>query len=95
MDTLTEAMDAQITFLVDGKAVTPVRDLSHYDFNGDGVADHADAQLLMDHVILGTELTANQASADLNEDGAVTSYDVHALLQMLNSGVVTVPASAA
>ena len=24
MDTLTEAMDAQITFLVDGKAVTPV-----------------------------------------------------------------------
>ena len=93
MDTLTEAMDAQVTFLVDGKAVTPVRDLSHYDFNGDGVADHADAQLLMDHVILGTELTANQASADLNEDGAVTSYDVHALLQMLNSGVVTVPAS--
>lgn len=69
MDTLTEAMDAQVTFLVDGKAVTPVRDLSHYDFNGDGVADHADAQLLMDHVILGTELTANQDSADLNEDG--------------------------
>ncbi len=93
MDTLTEAMDAQVTFLVDGKAVTPVRDLSRYDFNGDGVADHADAQLLMDHVILGTELTANQDSADLNEDGAVTSYDVHELLQMLNSGVVTVPAS--
>ncbi len=93
MDTLTEAMDAQVTFLVDGKAVTPVRDLSRYDFNGDGVADHADAQLLMDHVILGAELTANQDSADLNEDGAVTSYDVHELLQMLNSGVVTVPAS--
>ena len=93
MDTLTEAMDAQVTFLADGKAVTPVRDLSRYDFNGDGVADHADAQLLMDHVILGTELTANQDSADLNEDGAVTSYDVHQLLQMLNSGVVTVPAS--
>ena len=47
----------------------------------------------MDHVILGTELTANQDSADLNEDGAITSYDVHELLQMLNSGVVTVPAS--
>ena len=93
MDTLTEAMDVQVTFLADGKAVTPVRDLSRYDFNGDGVADHADAQLLMDHVILGTELTANQDSADLNEDGAVTSYDVHQLLQMLNSGVVTVPAS--
>lgn len=90
MDTLTESMDALASFRADGKAVVPVADLTPYDYNGDGKTDLLDAQLLMDHV-LGT--AALEADTDVNGDGATTSLDVHQLLKMLGSGIVTVPAN--
>ena len=53
------------------------------DLNTDGVLDAADAQLLMDHVILGTA-AQNLYSADLNCDGAVDEQDVTLLLDAVN-----------
>ena len=53
------------------------------DLNSDGQLDTADAQLLMDHIILGTA-AQNLYSADLNCDGAVDEQDVTLLLDAVN-----------
>ena len=55
------------------------------DLNGDGVMDAADAQLLMDHIILGTE-AENLYTADLNTDGVLDEQDVTALLDAIEGG---------
>lgn len=89
MDTLTESMDALASFRADGKDVVPVGDLTAYDYNDDGKTDLLDAQLLMDHVLGAAPL---EADTDVNGDGATTSLDVHQLLKILGTGIVTVPA---
>ena len=53
------------------------------DLDGDGDCDVADAQVLMDHVILGTE-AENLYTADLNTDGVIDEKDVTALLDAVN-----------
>ena len=55
------------------------------DLDGDGEATLADAQKLMDHVILG-DYAENLYTADLNTDGQVDEQDVTALLDALESG---------
>ena len=76
-------MDATVEFSVDGQSVMEYTgELSNYDFNGDGYVNRADAQLLLDHVTCGAALLANEAYADLNGDGQVTTYDVHQFLKL-------------
>ena len=53
------------------------------DLDGDGDCDVADAQVLMDHVILGTE-AESLYTADLNTDGVIDEKDVTALLDAVN-----------
>lgn len=60
----------------------PSKDISLYDFNGDGKLDQKDAQALMDHVILGTGISSEEY-ADLSGNGSVSAYDVHLLLDQL------------
>ena len=55
------------------------------DLNGDGEMTAADAQALMDHIILGTE-AQNLYTADLNTDGVLDEQDVTALLDAVNGG---------
>ena len=55
------------------------------DLNGDGVTDTADAQALMDHIILGTP-AESLYTADLNTDGILDEQDVTALLDAVNGG---------
>lgn len=56
-----------------------------YDFDGDGDEDRDDAQALLDYATgLRTSLT-NRELADLNWDGAVTSYDAYLYLLLLDS----------
>jgi len=55
------------------------------DLNGDGKTDAADAQCLMDHIILGTP-AENLYTADLNTDGVLDEQDVTALLDAVNGG---------
>ncbi len=92
MDTQTTNLDALVSYQVSGKAVSPVRDLARYDFDGDGMVTEADAQLLLDHLVQGKALVANADHADVSGDGKVNTYDAHALVSLLNSGVVQVPA---
>ena len=55
------------------------------DLNADGVMDTADAQILMDHIILGTE-AQDLYAADLNTDGCLDEQDVTALLDAIGGG---------
>ena len=55
------------------------------DLNGDGEMTAADAQTLMDHIILGTELP-RPYTADLNRDGTIDEQDVTALLDAIDNG---------
>ena len=55
------------------------------DLNSDGQLTAADAQLLMDHVILGTAAD-NLYAADLNTDGSVDEQDVTLLLDAVDDG---------
>ena len=60
----------------------PTKDVSIYDFNGDGELDRHDAQALLDHAVKGTEIhSANYA--DLSGNGSVSAYDAHLLLEQL------------
>lgn len=53
-----------------------------YDFDGDRDFDIDDAQALMDHVILGTDVE-NISHADINGDGVVSDRDVQIFIDML------------
>ena len=53
------------------------------DLNADGKLDAADAQSLMDHIILGTA-AENLYAADLNADGNVDEQDVTLLLDAVD-----------
>ena len=55
------------------------------DLNGDGEMNEADAQTLMDHIILGTP-AENLYTADLNTDGVLDEQDVTALLDAVSTG---------
>ena len=55
------------------------------DLNGDGEMNEADAQTLMDHIILGTP-AENLYTADLNTDGVLDERDVTALLDAVSTG---------
>ena len=60
-------------------------DASAFDFNGDGQTDEADAQALLDHVVLGTAISMEE-NADVSGNGVVGSYDAHLLLAMVEDG---------
>lgn len=85
LDTLTRTMGAEAVFTVNGETLTaPTLD---YDFNSDGKVTTADAQLLLDHVTVGTALAANAENADISGDGTVNTYDVHLFLNLCRSAV--------
>ncbi len=88
LDTLTRTMGAEAVFTVNGETLTsPTQQTLDYDFNGDGKVTTADAQLLLDHVTVGTALTANAENADISGDGTVNTYDVHLFLNLYRSAV--------
>ncbi len=74
----------------------PTKDVSVYDFDGDGDLDQDDAQALLDHAVKGTEIS-NAKYADLSGNGSVSAYDAHLLLDQLEGyekdGVVYISAA--
>ena len=92
LDTWTRTMGADTVFTVDGEVLEAAGELSlDYDFNGDGKVTRDDAQLLLDHVTVGTALVANEDHADISGDGNVSTYDVHLLLNLLKQVVEVAP----
>ena len=93
MDTLTAPLSAAVTWTVNGRATDSLsRD---YDYNNDGRVDLEDGQLLLDVASKkpGAKLLNAKAIADLNGDGAVTAYDAHLFLNLLQEATILVPAN--
>ena len=93
MDTLTTPLSAAVTWTVNGRATDSLsRD---YDYNNDGRVDLEDGQLLLDVASKkpGAKLLNANAIADLNGDGAVTAYDAHLFLNLLQEATILVPAN--
>ena len=84
-----EALDADVTYaweiLGDG-----------HDVDLDGDTDEDDVQAILDVVTGIFDADYDEAAADLDEDGAITSRDAYTLLTLLGSeGEATVPAGGA
>lgn len=92
LSTATTPLDAKISFSVGGEAVEPARSMENYDFDGDGDTDRDDAQRLLDHLVQGCELSANEDHRDVDGNGQVNTRDVQHLLALLQNGTVTLPA---
>ena len=93
MDTLTTPLSAAVTWTVNGRATDSLsRD---YDYNNDGRVDLEDGQLLLDVASKkpGAKLLNAKAIADLSGDGAVTAYDAHLFLNLLQEATILVPAN--
>lgn len=93
MDTLTTPLSAAVTWTVNGRTTDSLsRD---YDYNNDGRVDLEDGQLLLDVASKkpGAKLLNAKAIADLNGDGAVTAYDAHLFLNLLQEATILVPAN--
>lgn len=82
LDYATRALDGDVEFWINGNLISYESDL-RFDFNSDGKVDQIDAQMLLDHIILGTEIEGfEEAELDVDGDGLVDTYDVHKLLNM-------------
>ena len=93
MDTWTANLAADVTWTVDGKAVESGEELAGLDFNGDGVVNSEDGQILLDYAT-GLEVTLyNEDKADLDADGDIDSYDSYLFFQLLNTSGAVVPAN--
>ena len=93
MDTLTTPLSAAVTWTVNGRTTDSLsRD---YDYNNDGRVDLEAGQLLLDVASKkpGAKLLNAKAIADLNGDGAVTAYDAHLFLNLLQEATILVPAN--
>ena len=93
MDTLTTPLSAAVTWTVNGRTTDSLsRD---YDYNNDGRVDLEDGQLLLDVASKkpGAKLLNSKAIADLSGDGAVTAYDAHLFLNLLQEATILVPAN--
>ncbi len=92
LDRNTVVFNADMSYVVNGQQILPAFVAASFDFDGDGDVDKADAQLLMDHLIQGAALIANQENTDVDEDGDTDTHDVYALLALLDTICVDVPA---
>lgn len=90
LDTETVDLLANITWTVDGKALTPDLDPNQYDVTGDKLVSGEDVQAILNYVLGKREIIGE--NADPNGDGEITSYDAYLLLQKLGTGTVTLPA---
>ena len=87
LNTQTVALPLEVTYQVDGTFFIPKSKLS-CDLDGNGVTDAKDAQLILDYAA-GLRDAIGEA-ADLDHDGAVTTYDAHLLLSTLETGEIVV-----
>ena len=86
----TEALAADVTYLVDGVTFNTASADLDCDLNGDGTTDSSDAWLILEYAA-GMSKSID-AKADLDASGAVDAYDAHLILAGLQSGEFTVPA---
>lgn len=92
MDYSLKALEADVTFEVNGRTLQPEGAGQVPDLDGDGDTDKADAQALLDYAVGKRAELAYLDRADLNGDGKVTAYDAELYLEKLGGSTLLVPA---
>ena len=91
--TWTANLTPSVSWTVNGKSVEDGEDLIGMDFNGDGIVNAADGQILLDYAT-GLDVTlVNTDKADLDADGEIDSYDSYLFFAKLQTSGATVPAN--
>ncbi len=91
LDTWMFPLEAALTWYVDGEKINNGA-VYNFDEDEEGVFDANDAKALLDFVVGTRETIGDADKADLDEDGAVTTYDAYLALKYANEGMVNVPA---
>lgn len=87
MDTLTASIAANVTYEVDGKTFVPTAGLE-CDLDQDGDTDADDAQVILNYCAGLVEEIA--PIADVDGDGAITTYDAYLILSSLEAKNIVV-----
>ncbi|MBQ7871465.1 MAG: S8 family serine peptidase, partial [Oscillospiraceae bacterium] len=88
LDTRMTALSAAVTWTVGGETFVP-RAAVECDLDGDGDTDSDDAQMILDYCV-GSRTELNEALADLDQDGQVSTYDAHILLAEMETAAFAV-----
>ena len=86
LDTWTAPLAAEAAWTVDGTPFVPKAAVD-CDLDDDGDTDADDARVILDYAV--GKLTEIDPKADLDGDGAVTTYDAHLLLAGLHTEAFT------
>lgn len=80
-----------MSWTVNGQPYNPA-DANKYDFNGDGVANGVDAQLLLDVCsgLVAKDAINASSQPDIDGDGDIDTYDARLAFEMLNSASLEV-----
>ena len=89
--TWIDPVDLALSWTVNGTPFQPA-DASHYDFNGDGVANGKDALYLLDYCAGLVEELNDQEYADLDTDGDIDTADARLAFEMLNGASLDIAA---
>ena len=88
-DTGTILIGADVTYEVNGKTYDN-EFAEEFDVNMDGVTDEADAQAILDYVTgeLAEDADFDAEVADMDGDGAITTYDAKLLLESAGTAAI-------
>ena len=89
----TVIIPVEIEYKIDGEVFS--RDAYTdflWDFNGDDEISALDAQVILDYVVKGTDIPNHADSADVDEDGKITTHDAYVVLSYVGGADLTVPA---
>ena len=93
MGVLTEALQAEVKWTVNGEMLEPAEDVSGHDVTGDGLVNTLDVQAIVDYKVGNPSDLVDLDAADVNGDGDVTTYDAYLLLDALNTGLAELAAN--
>ena len=89
LDTWTVGLNPTMTWYINDTKFVPN---AEYDFDGNPASfDDKDAKAILDAVVAG-DVSALSEDADLNGDGAITTYDAYLALRLANEAATEVPA---
>ena len=85
----TPINDCNITWIIDGEEYV-AEDEIEYDFNGDGVFDHQDAQALLDNIVKGKEIINEDVAKSLDNEEGLSTRDAYICLTMANEATAVI-----
>lgn len=91
MDYSTTMLGMEVSWTVDGVQASSM-ELDGLDFNGDGMVNTDDGQILLDYATGVVTTLTNQDKADVDSDGDIDSHDAYVFLRSLSTTTAVLPA---